>query len=212
MSVCTLTSYLIPIYAYPELCTTYLYSNDIIAPSGYGYLYPALIEHPEDAAAFRKLTIDVARDMDTNAYVHWDWALTWEYSKAFIKGYSNTRINGVFLGQVPWVLPEVTYDSDQIVDGVAIFKETLRWSGPTNHVDGSPWSPEKVAKHFEAIKPGSLSFAYHIFDLPYSSVEKMASLVDDTVVFVDHRELVELANQKYATGMYAQTEETAAIE
>jgi hypothetical protein len=161
-------------------------------------LYPALIEHADDAAAFRKLTEDIARDLDTTSYVHWDWALTWDYSREFIKKYANSQITGVFLGQVPWVLPEVTFNSDQLVDGIALFKETLRWSSETNHVDGEPWSPEKVAKHFESVKPGSLSFTYIIFDLPYASVEKMVSLVEDDVVFVDHRELVALANQKYA--------------
>lgn len=176
----------------------------LLPPSGYGYLYPALIEHPDDAAAFRKLTIDIATDLDTTAYVHWDWALTWNYSKEFIKQYSNSQIKGVFLGQVPWVLPEVTYDSDQLVDGIAIFKETVRWSSETNHVDGEPWSPEKVAAHYENNPPGSLSFTYLIFDLPYSSVEQMVKVVDKNVVFVGYRELIDLANQKYKKGMYAE--------
>lgn len=192
----------------------------ILPPSGASYFYPASALDQHGLMQHRNHTIEVARNLNIEATVLWDFFFHFfsEQHKDYIRSFINTPIKGIFWSAAPWLLSpneknpfvKLGYKSDQVfrdehdpTKGVILFNELTRWDSVSSKdsVNGKGLTYEMITALLKRQSRGSLNFIYDIawgidpqtFDL-YG--EHLAEFAPD-VQIVDHRTLIRLAYQKY---------------
>lgn len=85
----------------------------VLGPSGFGYVYPALLsEH--DSAIWANATAEAARRLGMTGYVHWDILGSWDAAMPGLRDVARTSLEVALVASVPDILPPGTqFDSSR---------------------------------------------------------------------------------------------------
>ena len=189
----------------------------LMGPSGYGYVYPALMD-AADQETFADATTDAAKRFDMHGYTHWDWLGSWSKALPFLKMMASRISEGgpevAFVAEVPDAgtphLPSALIGDGPAAHKLAVAKQlTSQWEASDYHgLQGTHGNrtkrlgitdPKELAKKLIALPPGSIGYVYKIWSVNFTSVEDLAVELKGThVQLVDHRALKGLIVQKEA--------------
>ena len=183
----------------------------ILGPSGFGYVYPALMER-EDQAAFANATVDAAAQLGMAGYVHWDWLGDWGkpltvgagalpfLEAVSIAAASQAMLFGEGFAAMVATVPDVVKPSHVpplVGPGrLAVVKPT---SYLLDHL--GTWTRYVPAKNVSdallALAPGEITYVYKIWQVSFGDVEAVGvALRGSHVQLVDYRALPRLIEEK----------------
>ena len=164
---------------YDAAASTGGYDSFLMGPSGFGYLFPGQIKSDEARFDFARKTARAARQLDMQAYVHWDQDQPYsrERTEAAVALYNGTAIRGAFmLGSNPI--------ANMIGDVVAVNKPALPWGFQ---------NASAAAIKLNELPLGSITYVYFNMKADPSLVDELAARLEPRVVLLGHRELIRVA-------------------
>lgn len=180
----------------------------VLGPSGYGYIYPALMD-TTDQTAFANATAHAAKRLGMGGYVHWDFVgdfLGKPFTRDsagtlnFLKEVANAwGADGVALLGGPSGVGPSPHIPDRVKPDLAIVKPISLRDLPISNWDRYTHAAN-VSASLLALPRGTISYVYKIWDVGFAAVEELGVALKGThVKLVDVRALPELVRAKAAS-------------
>ena len=165
------------------------YDSYLMGPSGYGYLFPGNVSRAADRAEFAQRTIEAAKLLDMQAYVHWDVDQSMDpehaaaHAEAALALYNGSAIRGAFL------LGSVGLRAAAVGDVTVIGSPIVPWGFS---------DPVATAALLGRAPRGTLTYVYQTLGTDPKLVDELATQLPSHVRLVGHRTLLQIARARDA--------------
>ena len=167
----------------------------IFGPSGYGYVYPGLLDRSSQTA-FANVTAAAGASLGMTGYTHWDWVSDFSASLPFLEDIARTGLDTAMVATVPDIwkpnIPDVVGGRLAIVKPTSVVSEGVgQWDADdanapkgcgTCTIPPTPSCPvcvqpnpsaASLAQKLLAIPKGEITYIYKIWSVNFTAVEAL---------------------------------------